>query len=50
MFVAYILPGALILKVEREGVRNRVLGAVCVGMGCLISVIGVLNTLVFSRG
>jgi solute carrier family 38 (sodium-coupled neutral amino acid transporter), member 11 len=50
VFVAYILPGALILKVERKGVRNRVLGAVCVGMGCLISVIGVLNTLVFSRG
>jgi len=51
VFVAYILPGALIIRVEGPGQfgADKVLGAVCVGMGALMGIVGVLNTLVFSR-
>jgi len=49
VFVAYILPGALIMKVEGQGRGEKILGAVCVGMGMLMGVVGVLNTLVFSH-
>lgn len=49
VFLAYILPGALILRVDRHGWVNRILGAVCVVLGILMGVVGVLNTLVFSH-
>lgn len=48
VFVAYILPGALILKVGRGTLWDTVMGSVCVGLGLVISVVGVLNTFVLS--
>ena len=50
VFVAYILPGALIVKVGGQGAWDRSLGAVCVGLGLLMGAVGVLNTLFLSRG
>lgn len=51
VFVAYILPGALIMRVTgpEQGGADKILGAICVGMGLLMGVVGVLNTLVFSH-
>ena len=49
VFVAYILPGALILKVERRGAATRALGALCVLLGGLMGIVGVVNTLFLSK-
>ena len=49
VFVAYILPGALIAKVEGSSKVDQTLGWTCVGLGLLMGVVGVLNTLVFSK-
>lgn len=48
VFVAYILPGALIMKVGSQGTMDQILGGVCVVLGLLMGVVGVLNTLVLS--
>jgi hypothetical protein len=48
VFVAYILPGALILRVERRSGATRALGALCIALGALMGVVGVANTLVLS--
>lgn len=45
VYVAYILPGALILNVGGDGLKDRVFGAICVVLGVLMGVIGVANTL-----
>ena len=49
VFIAYILPGALMAKVEGSDTLHKVLGWVCVGLGTLMGVVGVLNTLIFSK-
>ncbi len=52
-FVAFILPGALILRVgrrtQRVGMRSRALAALCVGLGLLMGVVTLLNTFWLSR-
>ena len=49
VFVAYILPGALIARVEGASTTSKVLGWTCVGLGILMGFVGVLNTLVLSK-
>lgn len=44
VMVAFILPGALAWKLERDSAAARVLGALCVGLGAVMAVVGVLNT------
>jgi len=46
VFVAYILPGALIIKVAGGTRVDRVLGIVCVVMGVVMGCVGVFDTLV----
>lgn len=48
VFVAYILPGALILKVGGQGPVDKILGATCIILGTVMGVVGVVNTLFLS--
>jgi len=45
VYVAYILPGALIINAGGDGAKDTILGAVCVILGVLMGVVGVANTL-----
>lgn len=49
VFVAYILPGALVAKVPESSLKDRVLGGLCIGLGLLMGVVGVLDTLVLDK-
>lgn len=46
VFVAYILPGALIIKVHGGTRVDKVLGIVCVVLGIVMGCVGVFDTLV----
>lgn len=52
-FVAFILPGALILRVARRthrlSTRTACLAGVCVGLGVLMGVVTLLNTFVLKH-
>lgn len=48
VMVAFILPGALVLRLQRDSKVERALGGLCVGLGILMGVVGVSNTLFFS--
>lgn len=47
--MAFILPGALVLKTERRRATYRALAWTCVLLGLAMGVVGVLNTLVFKH-
>lgn len=51
VFLAYIMPGALVLKVEyaQHHWMHTIAGAACVVLGVVMGLAGVLNTLVFSK-
>eukprot|EP00889_Picochlorum_renovo_P004354 jgi/Picre1/31384/NNA_006736.t1 len=48
VYVSYILPGALILSVHGSGMKDNILGGVCVVLGVIMSVVGVVKTLFLS--
>lgn len=49
VFLAYILPGALVARVPGTGRAVKAAGWTCMGLGTVIGVVGVLNTLVLSK-
>lgn len=49
VFIAYILPGALVARVPGANKTQQGLGWTCVVLGTVMGVVGVLNTLVFSK-
>uniref|UniRef100_A0A1D2A8A4 Amino acid transporter transmembrane domain-containing protein n=2 Tax=Auxenochlorella protothecoides TaxID=3075 RepID=A0A1D2A8A4_AUXPR len=49
VMVAFILPGALVVRLERESHLSRALGYLCVGLGLVMGVVGVANTLWLSK-
>jgi hypothetical protein len=48
VYIAYILPGAIIAKVKSEDLRSVVLGRLCVVLGLVMGAAGVANTLFLS--
>jgi hypothetical protein len=49
VYIAFILPGLLYLRAEKERHGARALAAACVGLGVAMGVVGVLDTLVLPR-
>jgi hypothetical protein len=45
VFVAYILPGALVAKVDKGSRARRAMGWACAGLGAAMGAVGVANTL-----
>ncbi len=46
VLVAFILPGALVLKLEHRRARYRALAWVCVVLGVSMGIVGVTNTFI----
>ena len=49
VLLAYILPGLLIIKTQRDRPAAVAGAALCIVLGLVMGVVGVLNTLVFSK-